>query len=154
MISYCLVTLDEDYKIAKELFAEYAASIAINLEFQRFDEELLTLKEMYSSPSGGIILVKEAGQVLGCVAIRKISNTIGELKRMYMKPAHQNKGLGKILLNKALDLAKTCNYNTVQLDTLAEMISAINLYKQAGFYEIPPYYFNPISTVIYLEKQL
>ena len=154
MISYCLVSLDDDYQIAKELFAEYAASLPITLEFQKFDEELLTLKEMYSSPFGGIILVKEAGQVLGCVAIRKITNTVGELKRMYVKPAHQHKGLGRILLNQALELAKACNYNTVRLDTLAEMSPAIYLYKQAGFCEIAPYYFNPISTVIYFEKKL
>jgi putative acetyltransferase len=154
MISYSLASSEEDYRIAKGLFAEYAASIKIDLDFQKFDEELLILKEMYGPPFGGIILAKEAEEILGCVAVRKITDTIGELKRMYVKPAHQNKGLGKILLNEAIHLAKSCNYSKVRLDTLEEMFAAINLYKQAGFYEIAPYYFNPIPTVIFFEKQL
>ena len=154
MINYYLATSEEDYKIAKGLFAEYAMSLKIDLDFQKFDQELLILEKMYGPPFGGIILAKEAEEILGCVAIRKINDTIGELKRMYVKPAHQNKGLGKILLNKAIHLAKACNYSKLRLDTLQEMIAAINLYKRTGFYEIAPYYFNPIPTVIFFEKQI
>jgi hypothetical protein len=73
---------------------------------------------------------------------------------MYVAPEYQNKGFGKILLQKALLLARDCNYQKVKLDTLNYMSSAIHLYKQAGFYEIPPYYSNPISTAVYFEIDL
>ena len=34
------------------------------------------------------------------------------------------------------------------------MSAAIHLYQQAGFYEIAPYYPNPISTVVYFEMEM
>ncbi|MEO6721351.1 MAG: GNAT family N-acetyltransferase [Ferruginibacter sp.] len=154
MISYYLATSNEEYEAAKQLFTEYATSINIDLDFQQFDKELQTLMTMYGPPSGGIILAKQDEHFIGCVGIRKINETVGEMKRMYLKPEHQNKGLGKILLGKAFDLARACNYNKIRLDTLNEMVSAIALYKKAGFYEIEPYYFNPIPTAVYFEREL
>ena len=154
MIDYCLAKTEEDYSSARLLFSEYAKAININLDFQHFDEELDDLKKMYAQPYGGIILAKEAAEAVGCVAIRKISEEIGELKRMYIKPNQQKKGIGKTLLEQALQLAKDCNYNVVKLDTLNYMLSAIHLYKKAGFYEIAAYYHNPMATAVYFEKLL
>lgn len=156
MNSFFVAVTDNDYAAAKILFKEYAVSININLDFQHFDEELTGLKLMYARPHGGIILAKEDEneEIVGCVAIRKISDTEGELKRMYVKPGYQNKGIGKKLLEEALQLAKDCNYTLVKLDTLNYMFPAIQLYKQVGFYEIPSYYHNPISTAVFFEKKL
>jgi len=154
MIQFYLVKTDDDYAEARLLFKEYADAINIDLDFQHFDEELDGLKKMYASPDGGIIIAKEASEIIACVAIRKISESVSELKRMYTKPGHQNKGVGKVLLEKALQLAKDCNYAVVKLDTLNYMLPAIHLYQQAGFYEIAAYYHNPIPTAVYFEKVL
>lgn len=154
MIHFYLAKTDDDYTHAKILFKEYADAININLDFQHFDEELDGLKNMYGSISGGIILAKEESEIIACVAIRRISKSVGELKRMYTKPGYQNKGIGKILLKKALQLATDCNYAAVKLDTLNYMLPAIHLYQQAGFYEIAAYYQNPIPTAVYFEKVL
>ena len=154
MIRLFLATTDEDYATAGLLFKEYAKAININLDFQHFDEEIKGLKQMYSKPHGGIILTMEHEEIIGCVALRKLQEDIGELKRMYIRPGHQNKGIGKQLLEQSLNLARQCNYAAVRLDTLNHMESAIHLYKKAGFYEIPPYYNNPLSTALYFEKKL
>ena len=154
MISIYEATTADDYTAAGLLFKEYADFIHIDLNFQHFEEELAGLKEMYSPPDGGIILARLNDEIIGCVAIRKISNETGELKRMFVKPGLQNKGAGKLLLNKAMQLAKECNYSVVKLDTLNHMLPAIHLYKQAGFYETDSYYHNPIKGVVYFEKQL
>jgi len=73
---------------------------------------------------------------------------------MFVKPAHQHKGIGKDLLEKAIALAISCNYEYIRLDTLNHMTPAINLYKKYGFYEIPAYYNNPVSTAVYFEKAI
>jgi ribosomal protein S18 acetylase RimI-like enzyme len=73
---------------------------------------------------------------------------------MYVQPAHQHKGIGKILLEKSIALAQNCHYKFVRLDTLNYMTPAINLYKKYGFYEIAPYYHNPVATAVYFEKKL
>jgi putative acetyltransferase len=109
---------------------------------------------MYNAADGGIILCKENDDFIGCVAIRRSAAHIAELKRMYVQPAHQHKGIGKHLLEQSLELAKTLNYECIRLDTLNHMTPAINLYKKYGFYEIPAYYHNPVSTAVYFEKKL
>jgi putative acetyltransferase len=152
MITYQLATTDEDYIQAALLFKEYAARLNIDLSFQHFEDELLELKIMYGSPKGGIILCKNEHEFIGCVGIRTIENDIAELKRMFIKPAYQKQGIGKILLEKAVEFAKLLNYKTMRLDTLNYMAPAINLYKQYGFYQITAYYNNPNDTAIYFEK--
>ena len=154
MTEYFLADTDPDYEIARLLFKEYADAINIDLSFQHFDEELNDIKSMYSFPWGGIFLAKNENEFVGCVAIRKFDNEIAELKRMFVKPDFQNFGIGKTLLEKAIELAKSCNYKLIRLDTLNYMKPAIHLYKQYGFYEIQPYYRNPISTAVYFEKVL
>ena len=152
MVCIYLASTDSDYGSAGELFRAYAISLHINLDFQHFDAELDDLKKMYAKPYGGIILASEQEKVFGCVALRKFNGQTGEIKRMYIQPGYQKRGIGKMLLEQALLLAKECNYTIVKLDTLNSMIPAINLYKEAGFYKTSPYYHNPIETAIYFEK--
>jgi len=154
MSSFLTATTASEYAAAGDMFRAYAAAININLDFQHFEEELSDLSKMYSPPQGGIILASDHESVIGCVAIRRINEREGELKRMYVSPEYQGKGFGKILLQKALMLARECNYEKVKLDTLNYMSAAIHLYRQAGFYEIPPYYSNPISTAVYFEIEI
>jgi GNAT superfamily N-acetyltransferase len=154
MFEYILATSDEEYRLAAQLFSEYAVAINIDLAFQHFDEELSTIREMYGSPEGGIILCKTNNGYAGCVGIRKIDAATAELKRMYVKPAFQNRKIGKELLRQAIMLAKKCNYKTIRLDTLNYMLPAIHLYTQHGFYEIPAYYFNPNTTAVFFEMKL
>lgn len=140
-----------DYKVAAQLFKEYATGLGIDLCFQHFEEELSSLSNIYAPPYGGIILYKNEGNFIGCVGIRKLSPIICELKRMYVQPSFHKKGIGKILLNEAIKLAKKLKYKSIRLDTLSHMLPAINLYKQFGFVEIPPYYHNPDRTALFFE---
>jgi ribosomal protein S18 acetylase RimI-like enzyme len=154
MIEYIVVSTTEEYAEAKKLFTEYAKAINIDLAFQKFDEELEEINKMYSPPHGGIIICKKDEIFAGCIAVRKTDDNICELKRMYVNPTFQSNGIGKNLLEKALQLAKNCNYKMIRLDTLNYMAPAIHLYRQYGFYEIDPYYFNPNKTALFFEKQL
>jgi len=154
MCEYIQAVSQEHYQAAAFLFKEYAEWLNINLSFQHFDEELQQLQNMYTLPHGGIILCRDKHIFIGCVGIRKITEEIAELKRMYVLPAYQGKGIGNEILNQALLLAKKCGYNTVRLDTLKTMLPAMNLYSKNGFKEINAYYHNPIDTVVYFEKYL
>jgi putative acetyltransferase len=154
MAEYIIVTSEPNYKAAAILFQEYAAWLNIDLGFQKFEEELLQLQQMYGAPWGGIILAKKANEFIGCIAIRKQQENIAELKRMYVKPNQQGNGIGTTLLLNAFELAKKYQYKKIRLDTLSNMTAAMNLYKQHGFYEIPAYYFNPQSTAVFFEKEL
>jgi ribosomal protein S18 acetylase RimI-like enzyme len=146
-----IAATDAEYAAAAQLFKEYADWLDIDLCFQDFEKELLSLPQMYAPPYGGIILYKNENDIIGCVGIRKLSPTICELKRMYVKPKYHHQGIGKILLTRAIKLAKRCGYKSIRLDTLGHMHPAIHLYKQFGFVEIAPYYHNPDSTALFFE---
>ena len=154
MFEYILIETDAEYAEAAKLFTEYASWLNIDLGFQKFKEELTDLKSMYATPLGGIILCRNNQEFIASVAIRKIDTEIAELKRMYVKPAFQKRGIGKKLLEEAVLLASQSGYNKIRLDTLSNMTPAIDLYKRNGFYEIPAYYYNPESTAVYFEKIL
>ena len=148
------ISTHKEYSAACQLFQEYANWLAIDLCFQGFEEEIKDLEAMYSAPVGGIILCENEGHYVGCVGIRRIDDQRAELKRMYVQPHQQQKGIGTALLENALELARECGYEKVQLDTLSTMTAAMNLYLKNGFKEIPAYYHNPIVTAVYFEKKL
>ncbi len=154
MVEIIIANTENEYQAAGILFKEYAAWLNIDLAFQKFDEELLQLKKMYSFPNGAILLSKNENLFTGCVAVRKKENGIAELKRMFIKDNYRNEGIGSLLLQKALDIATELHYKKIRLDTLDTMTPAINLYKKFGFYEIEPYYFNPEKNAVFFEKVL
>ena len=154
MQEYINVRSSSEYRAAALLFSEYAKGLGIDLGFQHFDAELLSLERIYAAPEGGIILCRSGNEFIGCAGIRKIDEEKAELKRMYVQPAHQHKGIGKALLERSIILAKECKYAIIRLDTLRNMLPAIKLYKEYGFYEIAAYYHNPNPTTLYFEKQL
>ncbi len=154
MPEYVKAATKAEYDAAVSLFEEYASWLNIDLCFQHFSDELAQINNIYAPPSGGIILAKAADVYIGCAGIRRIDDSVAELKRMYVKPAFQQRGIGKALLQESLELAQNLQYKKVRLDTLSRLVPAITLYRQYGFYDIPAYYHNPEKSVIYLEKQL
>lgn len=138
----------------RELFVEYAAGLGFNLCFQSFEEELRNLPGRYAAPTGALLLATSPGQVLGCVGVRDHESTIGELKRLYVRPAARGTGLGRQLALAAIDRARDLGYERLRLDTLPTMGSAIRIYESLGFRDIPPYTFNPIPGARYMELKL
>lgn len=149
------ITSASDYDIAIKLFKEYAAHIGIDLGFQNFNEEVENLEHKYSRPNGVIFIAyNHENFPVGCFGIRAFSSTICELKRMYLKEETRGLGLGELMMKKAVSVGKELGYHKMRLDTLSSMLPAVGLYKKSGFYEIEPYYFNPIKEAKYFEISL
>ncbi len=155
MITLAEVQSEQGYEIAASLFKAYASEINIDLNFQYFQEELNDLNRQYARPDGALyIAYNEKHLPMGCFGIRRLTPSICELKRMYLKNAFRGIGVGKNLMDKAIDIGQELGYNHMRLDTLASMHAAINLYLKAGFYEIEAYRFNPYEGAKYFEIQL
>ena len=146
---------DEQYDIGAELFKKYAQDIRVDLSFQNFDQEILEIKTQYSRPDGILIIVQQHAYLpLGSFGIRKLTDEICELKRMYITKEARGKGLGNIMMIHALQLGQELNYPKMRLDTLPTMSAAITLYEKHGFYEIEAYRYNPIEGTKYFEIDL
>ena len=147
----------DDFAIARTLFREYAATLPFALDFQGFEEELAALPGEYAEPRGTIVLARIGGAVAGCVALRPIGDAAEracEMKRMWVRPSFQGRGLGRKLGVRILDDARRRGYRVMRLDTIDTMAPAIALYEDLGFRRIPPYRYNPIAGALYFEAEL
>ncbi|HAM80650.1 GNAT family N-acetyltransferase [Ornithinibacillus bavariensis] len=63
----------------------------------------------------------------------EMGNDVLEIERIYMKRNYQKRGLGKYLLNKAIDIAIKENKKKVWLGVWEKNENAIAFYKKLGF---------------------
>jgi putative acetyltransferase len=103
---------------------------------------------------GRLLLAIEDDQAVGCVALRKLADGICEMKRLYVQPKHQGKGLGRKLAEAIVAEARAIGYKIMRLDSLSSLKEAAGLYRSLGFTEIPPYRYNPLPEAVFLELGL
>ena len=124
---------------ARELFAEYAAAIGVDLDYQGFPAELAALPVPYQPPRGALLIARDAGGAAGCVALRPLEHACAEMKRLYVRDAWRGSGLGRRLVDAAVARARALGYTELRLDTLPDMAAAQRLYRRLGFREIAAY---------------
>lgn len=142
----------------RDIFREYADSLAVDLCFQGFEAELAGLPGEYAEPEGALLLAFADEQLAGCVAMRRLINVdhanACEMKRLFVRRAFRRFGLGRVLVQALMDRARAAGYSAMLLDTLDEMETARELYASLGFVEVAPYYYNPIPGAHYLMAPL
>ena len=144
-----------DLDSARALFIEYAASLGFSLGYQGFDAELAGLPGKYAAPDGALLLAKVDGVAAGVVALRKLAPAIAEMKRLYVRPAHHGRSIGRKLAEAVVASARALGYRRLRLDTISgKMDTAVKLYRSMGFVEIAPYYDSPVPGTTYLELVL
>jgi putative acetyltransferase len=101
-----------------------------------FEESTDHLFELFQNGNGIYYVATANGQVVGGAGIYPTAGLDAdtcELVKIYLSPAARGKGLGKLLLQQCLEVAKETGYKKVYLETMPELIVAIPLYKKFGF---------------------
>lgn len=144
----------DDADAVLSIFREFVASPRTDLSYQNNEADFATLPGGYAPPSGGILLAEQDGSVVGCVAFRRVSATICEMKRLYVRPEARGSGLGRELVARLLEQARLAGYEEVRLDVLAEFNHAQRLYEELGFTQAEPVSQNPTPGAKYFGLRL
>jgi len=144
----------EEFVIAKILTQDYMKWLGMDLNFQNTKKEFQVFETMYGKPEGCFIYATINGAIAGGVAIRKLDSKICEMKRLFVYSSSQGAGLGEVLCENIISIARELGYSKMRLDTVSKLKSAIGLYEKIGFYEIEAYCLNPDPTVKYMELDL
>ncbi|HET9449138.1 MAG TPA: GNAT family N-acetyltransferase [Steroidobacteraceae bacterium] len=147
-------TTPREWDEARRLVREYAASLNVDLSFQNFDHELRHFTTEYAPPTGAFLLAEDAGQYVACIAVRRFSAGVGEIKRLYVAPAARGRGLGRLLVERIIVIAREIGYGSLLLDTLPFMKEAQSLYLALGFEPTAPYRYNPVAGSAFLRLDL
>jgi len=149
-----LASAPEDIAAARALFEEYERSLGFSLCFQNFSAELASLPGAYAPPGGRLLLAFAGTEPAGCIALRKIGDGTGEMKRLWVRPDFRGTGLGRRLAGTLMAEARAIGYRAIRLDTLPSMRAAQALYASLGFKDIPPYNDHPLEGTRFMEAAL
>jgi GNAT superfamily N-acetyltransferase len=126
---------------------------AANICIEGYAQELDGLTDKYAV----LLLATVDGAEAGCVALRRIpADALAcEMKRLWVDGAFRGLGLGRRLVEKAIDWAKQMGLETMYLDTVpTAMPDANRLYAAMGFERVERYNENPIPGVEFFRLSL
>jgi putative acetyltransferase len=149
-----------DLDDVRKLMRHYNAlleSMGVDLCFQNFEQELISLPGKYVRPSGCLWIARsEARDPLGIIALKALDAPgVCEMKRLWVEDSAKGSGLGRRLVQTSIAFAREARYKIMKLDTLGtRMRPAVTLYRSLGFVETDAYVPNPEHDVLYLQLAL
>src|SRR5260370_35106365 len=110
----------QHYEMAGVLFREYAAQLGVDLCFQDFASELKQLPVMYGKPTGCLLLVMQGARPVGCGALRKLSDGVCEMKRLYIRSEARKLSLGRRVAQRLVERAADLGYAAMPLEPMGQ----------------------------------
>jgi N-acetylglutamate synthase-like GNAT family acetyltransferase len=87
----------------------------------------------FDSDKENIWIAEVNSKAVGIIAIAKIDNERAQLRWFLIEPYMRGKGLGRDLINVAIEFCKQKNYKNAMLWTVSILSAARHLYKSFGF---------------------
>jgi GNAT superfamily N-acetyltransferase len=136
---------DPERPPASELLAEMRVELnEMYWTASRLDIPALTPDEL-RGPGGAYLVGYDGDEAVAGGGVRHMGDGVGEIKRMYVRPAARSRGVAAGLLVALEAVAVSLGYRSVRLDTGPKQEHALRLYRAAGFIDIDPYNDNPYA---------
>ncbi len=111
----------------------------IDFDVQSAIENDMATIDKFMPPSGRLLVAEINGELVGCASMKKLTDDISEIKRMYVQPKARGQGIGRAFVDQLIADCKQSGYRTIRLDSSKFMHDAHQLYQAAGFQIIPEY---------------
>jgi len=96
-------------------------------------------------PRGELVVARLHDRPIGCGALKFHHRAPAELKRMWVDPQARGLGLGRRLLSELERHARKAGARAVRLETNRTLKEAIQLYRSAGYREVPAFNEEPYA---------
>jgi putative acetyltransferase len=131
-----------DIALGTELVHEYVVATALEIG-QDVASILPLIPELRDFAGhylrGGAFLVAHSGEALeGAVGVTPGADGTCEMNRLWIRPGHRRKGLGRALCEASMAAARDLGFRRMILDVVPERTAAIRLYRSLGFVDAPP----------------
>jgi putative acetyltransferase len=104
-----------------------------------FDPTTDALYELFRTPGSYYFIATIDNMVVGGCGIYPTENLptgTCELVKLYLQTNARGTGLGKQLLEKAMQWAKVNGYHQIYLESMPELSKAVSIYEKVGFQRI------------------
>ena len=102
-----------------------------------------------------VVLAYEGDEAVGCGAFRPYTESIAEIKRMYVRPEFRGRQIGALVLTELETWARELGYAEYVLETGRRQPAAIRLYENCGYSLIPNYdQYSGVESSICMKKQI
>lgn len=94
-------------------------------------------------PRGAFLVGSVDGEPVACGGVKTLAPVVGYLKRMWVAESMRGLGVGRRMLGALEGEARSLGLTTLRLETNRALPEAIQLYRSAGFREIPAFNADP-----------
>jgi len=119
--------------IVRDTLTEFGANVPGTVYFDPTTDALF---ELFQTPKSAYFIAEVDGKMVGGGGIYPTEDLpLGtcELVKMYLLPQARGLGLGRMLMERCLETAKSNGFQQVYLETLPELKQALKVYGKFGF---------------------
>ena len=117
-----------------------------------WDDDMRDIDTVYLRDGGDFLVGEDDGRVVAMGALRRISDTEVELKRLRVAPERQRAGIGQAIFIALLERAHDLGYATVRLDTAVTAAAMQRLAGKHGFREMGRTTLAGIPSILYARR--
>jgi ribosomal protein S18 acetylase RimI-like enzyme len=111
--------------------------------------------EEFAPPHGAFVVIRRDGETMAGGALRRLSDGVGEITRMWTAPRARGCGYARRVLAVLEATAIDYGYHTLRLETATPQLAAIALYRSVGYEPAEAYgLFRDDPRFVYFEKRL
>jgi ribosomal protein S18 acetylase RimI-like enzyme len=122
-----------DQKACSKLYAEGLLGGQLAENDTGFDIDDIEHAYMNAPGSHFWVAEEEGGQVVGMIGVQQHDAGVGEIRRLRVAIDQRRKGIGSLLLTKALEFCRDNNHLKVALDTFIDREPAMRLFEKFNF---------------------
>jgi ribosomal protein S18 acetylase RimI-like enzyme len=97
------------------------------------DADYNDIENIYINHRGDFLIGTVADEVVVTGAVKYLTGTSAEIKRIRVRPDCQRKGYGEAMLKRLIERARELGYKKLRIDTMTTNTRAQQLFKKTGF---------------------